>query len=216
MGHDTDDWQAAARLLDVGIELLAGQSDPPLILGMLYCLRAECDVFNGDAPSGVARSQAGLDIAARSPGSWGHAFCLWNAAFAKQTVGEVDTAITLLTQMIAICVKGGYGIAEVVGSNSLGEIFEERQDLEQARALFERVYQLRQDLGGLRTGYVHGSLSSSMLALGRVAAKQGDFATASPLLADALPLAQAMRDSALTSQIEALICSLAEASAPAR
>ena len=112
--------------------------------------------------------------------------------------------------------KGGYGIAEVVGSNSLGEIFEERQELEQARALFERVYQLRQDLGGLSTGYVHGSLSSSMLAVARVAAKQGDFATASPLLADALPLAQAMRDSALTSQIEALIRSVAEAIAPAR
>ena len=121
----------------------------------------------------------------------------------------------LAVHLITLCVKGGDGISEVVGSNSLGEILEERQELEQARALFERVYQLRQDLGGLSTGYVHGSLPSSMLAIARVAVKQGDFATAFPLLADALPLAQAMRDSALTSRIEALIRSLAAVKTPA-
>lgn len=77
VAHDTDDWQAASRWLDEGIELLAGQTEPPLILGMLHCLRGECDVFAGDAPSAVARTQSGLAIAARYPGSWGLGFCLW-------------------------------------------------------------------------------------------------------------------------------------------
>ena len=216
VGHDSDDWQAAARWLDEGIALLSDHAEPPLILGMLHCLRGECDVFYGDAPSAVARTQTGLAIAARTPGSWGLGFCLWNAAFAKQAVGEVDAAITLLTQMIALCVKGRYGIAEMVASNTMGEILEAREELEKSRPFLERAYQLRQDLGASRMGYVHGSLPGSMLAIARVAAKQGDFATASPLLTDALPLAQAMRDSALTSQIEELMRSLAAANAPAR
>ena len=42
----------AARSIDVGIDLLASASEPPPILGMLMCLRGECDVFNGDAKSG--------------------------------------------------------------------------------------------------------------------------------------------------------------------
>jgi hypothetical protein len=52
--HDTDDWLAAARSIDVGIALLADASQPPPILGMLMCLRGECDAFNGDAKSAVA------------------------------------------------------------------------------------------------------------------------------------------------------------------
>lgn len=183
---------------------------------MLHCLRGECDVFNGDAPSAVARTQTGLTIAARTPGSWGLGFCLWNAAFAKQAVGEVDAAITLVTQMIALCVQGGYGIPEMVACNLLAEICEARLELEKSRVLWERAYQLRQDLGASRMGYVHGSLAGSMLAVARVAAKQGDFATASPLLADALPLAQAMRDSTITNQIEALQQQLATAKKPRR
>ena len=202
VGHDSDDWHAAARWLDEGIELLADVAEPPLILGMLYCLRGECDVFNGDAPSAVVRTQAGLAIATRSPGSWGLGFCLWNAGFAKQAVGEMDDAIRQLRQMIALCVQGRYGIAEMVGCNSLAEILEARDSLQESRALLEHAYQLRQDLGASRMGYVHGSLAGSMLALARVAAKQGDIATATPLLTEALALALAMRDSTLTSQIE--------------
>jgi predicted ATPase/DNA-binding winged helix-turn-helix (wHTH) protein len=216
VAHDTDDWQAASRWLDEGIELLSGQAEPPLILGMLYCLRGECDVFSGDAPSAVARTQTGLAIAARFPGSWGLGFCLWNAAFAKQALGELDAALSHLKQMIALCVKGRYGIAEMVGSNTMAEILEAREELEASRALWERAYQLRRDLGASRMGYVHGSLPGSMLAVARVATKQGDFATASPLLTEALPLAQAMRDGALTSQIEELIRSLAAGGATAR
>ena len=126
-------------------------------------------------------------------------------------VGNDDTAITLLTQMIALCVQGRYGIPEMVACNTLAEIWDERAELEKARALWQRVYQLRQDVGASRMGYVHGSLPSSLLAIARVAAKQGDVSTASTFLTDALPLAQAMRDSAVTTQIEALMGSLAEA-----
>lgn len=58
-------------------------------------------------------------------------------------------------------------------------------------------------------GYVHGSLPGSMLAVARVASKQGDVATATPLLAEALPIAQAMRDTTLIRQIEELMRRLA-------
>jgi hypothetical protein len=114
---------------------------------MLHYLRGECYVFNSDAPSGVVSTQAGLTIAAHSYSSWGHGFCLWNAAFAKQSAGEEVAAISYLTEILA----------------------------------------------------------SSMLAIARVAIKQGDQATATPLLKGALPLAQAMRDRAITSEIEALL-----------
>jgi tetratricopeptide (TPR) repeat protein len=216
VAHDTDDWQAASRWLDEGIELLAGQAEPPLILGMLHCLRGECDVFAGDASSAVARTQSGLAIAARFPDSWGLGFCLWNAAFAKQAAGDLDAALCYLKQMVELCVKGGYGVPEMVGSNTMAEILEARGELGASRALWERAYQLRRDLHASRMGYVHGSLPASMLAVARVAAKQGDFATATPLLAEALPIAQAMRDSALTQQIEELTRSLAARSATAR
>jgi hypothetical protein len=53
--HLDEDWLAAARSIDVGIELLANASKPPPILGMLMCIRGECDVYNGDAKSAVAR-----------------------------------------------------------------------------------------------------------------------------------------------------------------
>ena len=58
-------------------------------------------------------------------------------------------------------------------------------------------------------GYVHGSLPGPMLAVARVASKQGDFATAAPLLTEALPIAEAMRDNALTGQIKELMRRLA-------
>jgi tetratricopeptide (TPR) repeat protein len=178
VAHDTDDWQAASRWLDRGIERLAGQTQPPLILGMLHCLRGECDVFAGDTPSAVARTQSGLAIAAQYPGSWGLGFCLWNAAFAKQAAGELDAALSHLEEMITLCVNGRYGTPEMVGSNTMAEILEARDELDASRALWERAYQLRRDLGASRMGYVHGSLPGSMLAVARVATKQGDFATA--------------------------------------
>jgi hypothetical protein len=41
-------------------------------------------------------------------------------------------------------------------------------------------------LGAVDIGYVHGSTPLDLLAIARVAAKQGDLATASKLLRDAL------------------------------
>ncbi|HEX4334508.1 MAG TPA: NB-ARC domain-containing protein [Polyangiaceae bacterium] len=65
VAHDADDWVAAARLLDVGIDAVSGNGDPPPILGMLYCLRGECDVFNGDPKSAVVRTEIGLEMMSR-------------------------------------------------------------------------------------------------------------------------------------------------------
>jgi hypothetical protein len=88
VAHDTDDWHAAAKLVDVGLGALAGAGEPSLILGMLHCLRGECDVFNGDPASAVVRTQTGLEISSLYPGTWGRGFCLWNAAYARLAVGD--------------------------------------------------------------------------------------------------------------------------------
>jgi predicted ATPase len=86
VAHDTNDWSAAASSLDVGLDLLANASEPSPILGMLMCLRGECDVFAGDAKSAVRRTEAGLAIVRRqAAGSWAEGFCLWNVANAKRT-----------------------------------------------------------------------------------------------------------------------------------
>jgi hypothetical protein len=183
---------------------------------MLHCLRAECDVFHGDAPSAVARPRTGPAIAARFPGSCSLGFCLWNAAFAKQAIGELDEALPLFREMNALCVKGRFSLPEMVGSITMAETLEDRGALRASRALLEHACRLRCDLGASRMGYVHGSTAASMLAIARVAARQGDFAAASPLLTAALPLAQALRDGALTRQIGALLRSLAAPSATAR
>ena len=129
VAHDTDDWWAAAELIDVGLDALDGADgvdEPPLILGMLHCLRGECDVFNGDPESAVARTQIGLEIASRYPGSWGQGFCLWNAAYARLAVGDDDAAVELFMEMRELTSRNGYAIAEMVCCNSLGEIWEAR------------------------------------------------------------------------------------------
>jgi hypothetical protein len=100
VAQDTEDWLAAARSIDVGIDLLANASEPPPILGMLMCLRGECDVFNGDAKSAVARTEAGIAIVRLHPdacGAWPEAFCMWNVANAKRADGDVDAAVALFT-----------------------------------------------------------------------------------------------------------------------
>ncbi len=126
VAHDTDDWQAAAKLIDAGIDALVDAEEPPLVLGMLHCLRGECDVFNGEPTSAVVRTEAGLEIASLYPGTWGRGFCLWNAAYARLAVGDEDAAVALFTEMITLTEAGGYGIADMVGCNSLGEIWEAR------------------------------------------------------------------------------------------
>jgi hypothetical protein len=54
-------------------------------------------------------------------------------------------------------------------------------------------------------GTIHGSIPLNLLALARVAAKQGELATASKLLREALPIAQEIRDEATAWQIVELL-----------
>jgi predicted ATPase len=205
VAHDTDDWHAAADLIDIGIDAITDAAEPPLILGMLHCLRGECDIFNGDTQSGVLRAENGLAISSRYPGSWGHGFCLWNAAFARLKVGDTDTALALLMEMHELTSSGGYGIAEMVCDQSLGEIWELLGVLDKARFFWEEALRNRRELGALRTGYVHGSMPTGLLAVARVAIKQGDLDTAASLLREGLPLAEEIRDVETAAQMAELL-----------
>ena len=169
------------------------------------CLRGECDVFNGELPSAMFRTQAGLEISSLYPGTWGRGFCLWNAAYARLNIGDEDAAIALFTEMVALTEANGFGIADMVDSNSLGEIWEARGDLDRSRTFWERALQVRRDLGALRIGHVHGSMPTALLAVARVAAKQGDPATASRLIREGLPIAEEMREVDTAAQMVELL-----------
>jgi predicted ATPase len=209
IAHDTDDWPAAARFVDVGLDALAGVSEPPLILGMLHCLRGECDVFNGDPKSAVVRCEAGLEISSRYPGTWGHGYCLRNAAVARLAVGDEDVAIALLTEEYDLAKANGYGVGEMSGCNLLAHIWEARGELDTSRAFWERALDLRRELGALHCpmgiGRVHGTMPTALLALARVAEKQGDVATASELLREGIPLAEEMREVEAAAQMTELL-----------
>jgi predicted ATPase len=205
VAHDTDDWHAAAKLLDLGLAAVEGESEPPLILGMLMCLRAECDVFNGDPHSAVIRTSAGREIAALYPGSWGYAFSTWNAAFARLRAGDESSAIALFTEMLELTEKCGYNLADMCGCNVMGEIWEARGELDKSRAFWERALRLRRELGAIRIGHVHGSMPTALLAVARVAAKQGDLTTASKMLREGLPLAEEMREVGTAQQMTELL-----------
>ena len=203
VAHDTDDWHAAVKLVEDGIDAVADASEPPLVLGMLHCLRGECDVFNGDAKSGVLRTETGLEIASLYPGTWGRGFCLWSAAHARLAVGDEDAAIALFTEEIELAHTGGYGIGEMCGCSVMGEIWEARGELETSRAFWERALHLRREVGAvavptlmttLHGDHVHGAMPTALLAVARLADKQGDLATASKLLREGLPLAEEMRE----------------------
>ena len=210
VAHDSDDWRAAARLIDVGLDALDGVSEPPLILGMLHCLRGVCDVFNGDLTSAVVRCQTGLEISSLYPGTWGRGFCLWNAALARLSFGDEDVAIALFMEMRDLASASGYGIGEMCGCNILGEIWEARGELDTSRAFWERALYLRRELGALHcpvmgVGRVHGTMPTALLAVARVAEKQGDLATASELLREGLPLAEEMREVDTATQMVELL-----------
>ena len=208
VAHDTDDWVAAARSIDVGIDLLANAGEPPPILGMLMCLRGECDVFNGDPKSGVARTEAGIGIVRRHPdarGEWPEMFCLWNVANAKRAAGDVDAAVALFSQCAEMCGRRGCGMPEMCTYNALGEIWEARAVLDKSRAFWERALRCRREIGAVNVGYVHGSTPLNLLAIARVAARQGELETASKLLREALPIAEQIRDAATVRQITALL-----------
>jgi tetratricopeptide (TPR) repeat protein len=210
VAHDTNDWHAAARLIDVGLDALVGVSEPPLILGMLHCLRGACDVFNGNLTSAVVRSQTGLEISSLYPGTWGRGLCLWNAAYARMNVGDEDVAIALLMEMHDLASASGYGIGDMCGCNLLGEIWEARGELDTSREFWERALYLRRELGALHCpamgiGHVHGTMPTALLAVARVAEKQGDLATASKLLREGLPLAEEMREVETATQMVELL-----------
>lgn len=205
VAHDTDDRHAAARLIDVGLDAIAGASEPPLILAMLHCLRGECGVFNGDLTSAVVRTQTGLEISSLYPGTWGRGFCLWNAAYARLAVGDEDAAIALFMEMIDLTSAGGYAIGEMTASNSMGEIWEARGVLDTSRAFWERALYCRREVGALRIGHVHGTMPTALLAVARVADKQGDLATASKLLREGLPIAEETREVATAQQMAELL-----------
>jgi predicted ATPase len=208
VAQDTEDWPAAARSIDVGIELLANASEPPPILGMLMCLRGECDVFNGDAKSAVARTEAGLAIVRLYPEAcdgWPEGFCMWNVANAKRADGDVDAAVAIFTECAAICRRRGLLVGEMVACNTLGEIWEERAALDESRRCWERALRCRQEIDAVNMGTIHGSMPVNLLAVARVAAKQGELATASKLLREALPIAHQIRDQATAEQIAELL-----------
>jgi predicted ATPase len=208
VAHDADDWVAAARSLDIGIDLLANASEPPVILGMLLCLRGECDVFTGDAGSGVRRTEAGIEIVRRHPharGAWPEAFCLWNVSNARRGAGDVDAAFELFTECAKLSRRMGCFIGEMCTCNVLGEIWEERGGLDTARSWWERAYECRLEIDAVNVGYVHGSTPINLLAIARVTAKLGDLATASKLLRQALPIAQEIRDGETARQIAELL-----------
>jgi predicted ATPase len=209
VAHDTDDWHAAADLLDMGIDVVSDDPDPPLILGMLQCLRGECDVINGDPHSGIVRTEAGLAISSRYPGSWGHSFCLWNAGYAQHRSGDTDAALALFMQLPEVAGTGGYGMTMVV-TQSLGEIWESRDDLDQARAFWEVALRNRRELGATHRVRVHGSMPIGLLAVGRVAAKQGDTDTAALLLREALPLAEEQREVDTAAAIADLLATISK------
>jgi predicted ATPase len=208
IAQDTENWVAAARSIDVGVGLFANAGEPPPILGMLMCLRGECDVFNGDAKSAVARTEAGIALVRLHPAAcdaWPEAFCMWNVANAKRADGEVDAAVALFTECAAICRRRGLVVGEMVACNTLGEIWEERGALDESRRCWERTLRCRQEIDAVNMGTIHGSIPVNLLALARVTAKQGDVATASRLLREALPIAHQIRDRATAEQIAELL-----------
>jgi predicted ATPase len=208
IAQDADDWGAAARSIDLGIELLANASQPPPVLGMLMCLRGECDLYSGDAKSALARAEAGVAIVRRHPEAreaWPGMFCTWHVANGKRANGDADAAIAIFTECAEIARRRGLRVCEMVACNSVGEIWDERGVLDEARRFWERTLRCRREIDAVDVGHLHGSMPLNLLAIARVAAKQGDLATASKLLREALPIAHEIRDEATARQIAELL-----------
>ena len=208
IAQDAEDWGAAARSIDLGIALLANASEPPPILGMLMCLRGECDLFNGDAKSALARAEAGLAIVRRHPealGGWPGMFCTWHVANGKRANGDADAAVAIFTECAELARRSGLRVGEMVACNAVGEIWEERAVLDEARRFWERTLRCRREIDAVDVGHLHGSMPLNLLAIARVAAKQGDLATASTLLREALPIAHQIRDEATARNIAELL-----------
>jgi predicted ATPase len=208
IAQETEDWTAAARSCDLGIGLLADASEPPPIFGMLLCLRGECDVYNGDVTSAVARTEAGLAVVrchAEARGTWAEGFGLWNVGNAKRAQGDVETAIAVFSECAELFHRKGFCVGEMVACNSLGEIWEERPSLSESRRYWERALRCRRDINAVNFRTIHGSIPRNLLALARVTAKQGELSLASTFLREALPIAHEIRDEATARKIVDLL-----------
>jgi tetratricopeptide (TPR) repeat protein len=210
LAQDTDDWFAAAELVDAGIEVAVAIDEPPLVLAMLHGIRAECDAINRDPASALTGATTACELASRYPGSWGQAYCVWQLGNARRAAGDEVGAIESLRECNELSTTLGTGIGEMICCNDLGELFEARGELDTARAFFERSLQVRRELGAVRMGYVHGSMASSLLAVATVAAKQGDTATASQLLHDAISFAEESREVDIARQVDELLRNLSQ------
>ena len=212
LAQDTDDWSAAAELVDTGIEVAAAADtdEPPLVLAMLHGVRAECDAFNGDPTSALARAATACELALGYQGSWGHAYCVWQLGNARRAAGDETGAIETLRECNELAITLGTGIGEMICCNDLGELFEARGELDTARWFLDRALQVRRELGAVRMGYVHGSMASSLLAVARVAGKQGDLATTSKLLREGIPLAEEMHEADTEREMAELLRTAAQ------
>jgi hypothetical protein len=218
VAQDTDDWSAAAELVDAGIEVVdaADTDEPPLVLAMLHGIRAECDAINGDPASALERATIACELASRYAGTWGQAYCVWQLGNARRAAGDETGAIDTLRQCNELCTALGTGIGEMICCNDLGELTEARGELDIARSFFDRALQVRQELGAVRMGHVHGSMASSLLSVATVAEKQGDTATASQLLHDASSFAEESREVDIAGRIDDLLRRLSQAEATNR
>jgi hypothetical protein len=178
---------------------------------MLHGIRAECDAINGDPASALARATTACELASGYPGTWGQAYCVWQLGNARRAFGDEAGAIESLMECLELSTALGTGIGEMICCNDLGELREGRGELDTARSFFDRALHVRQELGAVRMGYVHGSMASSLLAVARVAEKQGDTARASQRLREAVPFAQESREVDVARQIDELLRRLSQA-----
>jgi tetratricopeptide (TPR) repeat protein len=138
---------------------------------------------------------------------------VWQLGNARRAAGDESGAIETLTECNELATALGTGIGEMICCNDLGELFEARGELDTSRRFLDRALQVRTELGAVRMGYVHGSMASSLLAVARVAEKQGDVTTASQLLHDAIPFAEESREVDVARQIDELLRRLSQAEA---
>jgi tetratricopeptide (TPR) repeat protein len=130
---------------------------------------------------------------------------MWNVANAKRADGDVDAAVAIFTECADMFHHRGIRVGEMVACNSLGEIWEGRAFLGEARRFWERALRCRREIDAVNVGTIHGSIPQNLFALARVTAKQGDLATASKLLREALPIAHEIRDEATAREIAELL-----------
>ena len=87
---------------------------------------------------------------------------MWNVANARRADGDVDAAVAIFTEAAELCRRRGLFVGEMVTCNTLGEIWEERGVLEEARRLWERTLQCRREVDAVNVGTIHGSMPRNL------------------------------------------------------